>query len=155
MRGKQSPKRPVKADGLYNSELVTKFINYTMLDGKKAVAQKNVYEAMELLAAETKLPAIEALEKAIENVRPKIEVRSRRVGGSNYQVPVPVPEGRQVALAFRWIIDTARSSRGSLRFAQSLARELKDAYNKEGNAMRKKEDVRKMAEANKAFAQFA
>lgn len=155
MRGKQAPKREIKPDAIHNSVDVAKFINYIMQDGKKATAQSLVYKAMDKLAADTGKTAIEAFDTAIENVKPKVEVRSKRVGGSNYQVPVPVNEGRQFALASRWIIDGARSGRGSKEFFESLARELTDAFNGEGNAVRKKEDVRKMAEANKAFAQFA
>ena len=155
MRGKKAPKREIKPDEIYGSKLVSKFINYVMHDGKKATARKNVYSAMEFLEKETKTKALEALEKAVNTVKPKIEVRSRRVGGSNYQVPVPVPEERQAALAFRWIIEAARNNRGGIEFYKSLARELKDSFNGEGNAVRKKEEVKKMADANKAFAQFA
>ncbi len=155
MRGKQIPKRKVEPDQIYNSELIAKFINYTMLDGKKAVAQKNVYTALEILAKNSKLNAVEALEKALNNVKPKVEVRSRRVGGSNYQVPTPVAAHRQIALAFKWIIEAARSTRGKNTFAESLARELTNAINKEGAAVKKMEEVKRMADANKAFAQFA
>lgn len=155
MRGKKAPQREIKADEIYNSELVSKFINYVMVDGKKSVARKIVYLAMEDLVKKAKKPALEALQQAINNVKPRIEVRSRRVGGSNYQVPVPVPEHRQTALAFRWIIESARNNRGNKEFYVALSQELFDAFKKEGNAMKKKEEVRKMAEANKAFAQFA
>lgn len=155
MRGKQAPKRVIKPDEIYGSRTLSKLINYIMLDGKKAVARKNVYDAMEILGNETKATPIEALEKALENVKPRVEVRSRRVGGSNYQVPVPVPEDRQTALAFRWIIEAARNGRGSNPFHVSLAKELKDAFKGEGSAVRKRDDVKKMADANKAFAQFA
>jgi len=155
MRGKQAPKREIKPDLRYKSQLVSKFINYIMQDGKKMTATKIVYDAMEELSAKTKQKPVEALEQALENVRPKIEVRSKRVGGSNYQVPVPVPEERQVALAFRWIIEAARGNRGGKPFFKSLARELIDSFNKDGNAFKKKEEVKRMADANKAFAQFA
>ncbi len=155
MRGKQSPKRVIVADEVYNSVTVSKFINYVMQSGKKNAARKAVYGAIEELGQKTKLKPVEALEKAIENVKPKIEVRSRRVGGSNYQVPVQVPENRQTALAFRWIIDAARSSRGSSEFYKSLAKELIAALNNEGNAIKKRDEVKRMADANKAFAQFA
>jgi small subunit ribosomal protein S7 len=155
MRGKQAPKREIKPDEIYGSKMVSKFINYIMKDGKKAVARKNVYSAMEMLAKDTKTDALEALEKAVNTIKPKVEVRSRRVGGSNYQVPVPVPEDRQTALAFRWLIEAARNNRGGTEFYKSLARELKDAFNGEGNAVRKRDEVKKMADANKAFAQFA
>lgn len=155
MRGKRAPKRTLKPDMKYSSEVVAKFINYIMQDGKKNVARKIVYSALDDLASKTKTEGIEAFEQAIENVKPKIEVRSRRVGGSNYQVPVPVYESRQFALACRWIIEAAASGRGKGEFWEALARELLAAYNKEGNAIKKKEDVKKMADANKAFAQFA
>lgn len=155
MRGKQAPKRNIKPDEIYGSRMVSKLINYMMQDGKKATARKIVYSAMEQLAEETKVDPLEALEKAINTVKPKVEVRSRRVGGSNYQVPVPVPEDRQTALAFRWIIEAARKGRGGAPVYKALARELKDAFNGEGNAVKKRDEVKKMADANKAFAQFA
>lgn len=155
MRGKQAKKRPLKPDEVYNSTLVAKFINYVMKDGKKTVARTNVYNALKELAEKTKTEAIEALEKAVGNVMPKVEVRSRRVGGSNYQVPVPVNDDRQAALAFRWIIESARNARGSRPFYVSLGNELINAFNGEGNAIKKKEEVKRMADANRAFAQFA
>lgn len=155
MRGKQSPRRPVQPDGIYNSELVAKFTNYIMLDGKKSIAQTIVYKAIEDLQEKTKTKGVEAFERAIENVKPKIEVRSRRVGGSNFQVPVPVNPNRQLALASRWIIDAARAARKNTEFWVVLSHELLNAYNKEGSAIKKKEEVQRMAEANKAFAQFA
>ncbi len=155
MRGKKAPKRNLKPDHMYNSVIVSKFINYVMKDGKKDVARKVVYQAIEELNEKLKLTGLEGFEKAINNVKPKIEVRSRRVGGSNFQVPVPVTDERQVALAFRWVIEAARNSRGSSDFSTSLARELVNAYKNEGNAIKKKEEVKRMAEANKAFAQFA
>lgn len=155
MRGKKAPVRPIKADEIYGSELVSKFINYVMLDGRKQTSRTIVYKAIEELALKTKTKGIEALEKAIENARPKVEVRSKRVGGSNFQVPVPVSEKRQTALALKWIIEGARASRKNTEFWVVLARELLSAYNKEGVAIKKKEEVSRMAEANKAFAQFA
>jgi small subunit ribosomal protein S7 len=155
MRGKQSPKRKIKPDERYNDELVSKFMNYLMLDGKKAVARTVLYAAMEELAKKTGKDALEVFKEAVENVRPKVEVRSRRVGGSNYQVPVQVPEYRQTALACKWIIEAARNGRGSNKVYLSLARELENCYKKEGTAVKKKEEVKRMADANKAFAQFA
>jgi small subunit ribosomal protein S7 len=155
MRGKKAPVRAIKADEIYGSELVSKFINYVMLDGRKQTSRTIVYKAIEELANKTKTKGIEALEKAIENARPKVEVRSKRVGGSNFQVPVPVSEKRQTALALKWIIEGARASRKNTEFWVVLARELLSAYNKEGGAIKKKEEVSRMAEANKAFAQFA
>jgi len=155
MRGKQAPKRDVKPDEIYSSVLVSKFINHIMQDGKKRTAEVIFYAAIDDLNSKTKSNGIDALEKALENVKPKIEVRSRRVGGSNFQVPVPVNPSRQLALAVRWILDAARSSRKNTEFYISLSRELQNAYNKEGSAIKKREEVHKMAEANKAFAQFA
>jgi len=155
MRGKQSPKRNIPADPIYNSVLVSKFINYVMYDGKKKTAANIVYAAIEDLNKKTKTNGIEALEKALENVKPKIEVKSRRVGGANFQVPVPVNSTRQVSLAFRWLLEGARASRKNTEFYVVLARELINAYNKEGTAIKKKDDIHRMAEANKAFAQFA
>ncbi len=155
MRGKQAVKKPLKPDGVYNSELVSKLINYMMLDGKKQTARTIVYNAISDLEKKTKTKGIEALEKAVENVKPKIEVRSRRVGGSNFQVPVPVSAGRQLYLALKWIIEAARGGRKNTEMWEVLSRELLNAYNKEGSAIKKKEEVHKKADANKAFAQFA
>jgi small subunit ribosomal protein S7 len=155
MRGKPAKKRIVKPDEKYNNIVVAKLINYVMKDGKKDTSRTIVYKAIEELQAKTKQNGVEVLEKAIENVKPKIEVRSRRVGGANFQVPVPVSEDRQVALAFRWLIKAARSTRKNTRFEEVLARELLGAYNNEGAAIKKKEEVQRMAEANRAFAQFA
>src|SRR5258706_8255157 len=114
MRGKQAPKRKLNPDPIYNSTMVTKLINYVMIDGKKAVAQNIVYKAIEEIAKKTKTEGIEGLEKALENAKPKLEIRSRRVGGANFQVPVPVSGDRQDALAFKWIIQAARDSRKNL-----------------------------------------
>lgn len=153
MRGKRAPKRQTEPDTQYNSETVTKFINQVMLHGKKSIAQKMVYGAMEDAAAKLKKKPMEVLEQALANVKPSLEVRSRRVGGANYQIPMPVPEDRQEALAFRWIIGASRKRSGK-DFQSMLAEELSNAFNGEGDAVRKKEDVEKMAEANKAFAHF-
>lgn len=155
MRGKRAKKRQPVADPVYHSKLISKFINYLMQDGKKKTAESIVYAAMEKLAAETKLPAMEAVERAIGNVKPKIEVRSRRVGGANYQVPVPVSEERQLALALRWIIGACRSNRGGKPISDRLAAELIAAFRKEGDSYRKREDTHKMAEANKAFSHLS
>ena len=155
MRGKQATPRKIKPDEIYNSVLVTKIINTVMQDGKKRIATNIVYNAIAELNTKTKSQGTEALERAIENVKPKIEVRSRRVGGSNFQIPVPVSSTRQVSLAVRWLITSARAARKNTEFYVTFSRELLSAYNKEGNAFKKKEDVYKMAEANKAFAQFA
>ncbi len=155
MRGKAATKRDIQPDEIYGSVTVSKLINYIMLDGKKTVARKVVYTALEQLAEKTGESAVVALEKALKNIKPRIEIRSRRVGGSNLQVPTPVPENRQMALSFRWIIDSSRKARKNTPYSSVLARELIDAYNGEGNAIRKKEEVQRMAEANKAFAHFA
>lgn len=154
MRGKQAKKRKVIPDARYNSPLVGKLINNVMLKGKKALAEKVVYESMDMLEQTTKQKALEALEKAIENVKPKLEVRPRRVGGVNYQVPTPVPDHRQLFLALKWIVTGARGRRTKETFTQALSAELVDAYKGTGFAMKKKEDMEKMAEANKAFAHF-
>ncbi|MEP7103802.1 MAG: 30S ribosomal protein S7 [Candidatus Dojkabacteria bacterium] len=155
MRGKKAIKRHLNPDMRYNSLLVAKLINSVMYDGKKETARIQVYKALDDLAVKTKVPAIDAIEKAFDNVKPKVEVRSRRVGGANFQVPVPVSPERQQSLAIRWILESARSGRKDTEFWVSLSRELQNAYKKEGSAFKKKEEVFRMAEANKAFAQFA
>ncbi|MCA9379317.1 30S ribosomal protein S7 [Candidatus Dojkabacteria bacterium] len=155
MRGKQITPRKILPDEKYNSEIVTKLINYAMQDGKKATARTAVYNALEDLSAKTKSDPVEALEKAIDNVRPAKEIRARRVGGANYQIPVPVAERRQLYLALSWLIDASRKHRGGKPFWQSLSGELFAAYNNDGDAIRKKEDMQRMAESNRAFAQFA
>ena len=154
-------RRPVKnrkvpqADRRYTSELVGKFINYVMLDGKKSTAQKVVYDAFEYIKKQRNVEnPLPVFEEAIQNVGPTMEVRSRRVGGANYQVPVPVRPERQVALAMRWILDAARAKSGT-PMAKRLGEELVNASKKEGEAMKKRENTHKMAEANKAFAHFA
>jgi small subunit ribosomal protein S7 len=145
----------LKPDSRYGSKLVSKFINCIMLDGKKSVAASVVYDALDILAKRVKdAPPLEVFEKAVENVKPNIEVRSKRVGGSNYQVPRQVNRKRQQALAIRWIIQACRKKSGrpmSIRLAQ----ELGDAYRGEGTAMTQRENVHRMAEANKAFSHFA
>lgn len=155
MRGKKAKPREIKPDHLHKSVLVQKFINKVMKDGKKNIAAKLVYDAIDELAKKTKKDALEAFEEAINNIKPKVEVRSRRVGGANYQVPVPVDEKRQESLAIRWILKAARDARKKSDFAQALADTLVASINKEGPAYKKREDTHKMAEANKAFAQFA
>lgn len=155
MRGKRAKKHPITPDSRYGSPVVAKFINAIMISGKKQLATEIVYEAMDILAKETKMEALEAFNLAIENIKPKVEVRSRRVGGANYQVPTPVSDDRQKALAFRWIIAAARESRKKDSIGTSLGRTLVQAVNKEGAAYKKREDTHKMADANKAFAQFA
>lgn len=143
------------ADAKFNSKLVTKFINCLMYDGKKSVAQKVVYDAMDVMAKRIKdVGPLEAFEVAINNVKPLIEVRSKRVGGSTYQVPMPVAYKRQQSLAFRWILAACRKKKGK-SMSDKLAFELIAAFNKEGTAMTTRENVHRMAEANKAFAHFA
>ena len=154
MRGKQAPKRPIMPDPKFNNPMVGKFINYVMYDGKKTIAQKIVYDAFEIMAERTKLDPLELFDTALKNVTPLIEVRGRRVGGANYQVPIPVRGERKFALAFRWILAGARTRKGKPMY-EKLADELMAATNKEGSAMKKKNDVHRMAEANRAFAHFA
>lgn len=154
MRGKQAKKRKIAADPQYGSQLVEKFINYIMLDGKKHIARKLVYDAIEKAAADTKQKPMDLFNLALNNIKPKVEVRSRRVGGANYQVPAPVSQERQEALAMRWIITSARATRKTEEFSVQLARELTDAFNKQGAAYKKREETHKMAEANKAFSHF-
>jgi len=154
MRGKQAPKRKLTPDPKYNSEVVAKFINYIMRAGKKSVAQKIVYGCFERLEKKSGMPAVTAFEKALNNVMPAIEVRGRRVGGANYQVPVPVAGDRKYSLGFRWIINAAKSRKGKPMDIK-LADELLAALDNEGEAIKKKQDVQKQAEANRAFAHFA
>ena len=154
MRGKSAKKRKVNKDAVHNSILITKFINNIMKDGKKSLAEKTVYKSLEVLEKDLKKKPLESLEQAIENVKPKLEIRARRVGGVNYQVPMSVAEERQLALALKWIIAGAKERRKKEEFYIALADELKDALKKSGYAYKKKEDTHKMAEANKAFAHF-
>jgi small subunit ribosomal protein S7 len=145
----------LKPDARFNSKLVSKFVNCLMLDGKKSVAYKVFYDAMDQAARKIKdVPPLEIFETAIENVKPLLEVRSKRVGGASYQVPMQVSYKRQQSLAFRWILAAARGKKGKPMHIR-LASELADAYNKEGAAMTTRENVHRMAEANKAFAHFA
>ena len=146
-------KRDVLADPLYNNKVVTKLINNIMLDGKKGTAQKIVYGAFETVAAKTGKDAIEVFEEAMNNVMPLLEVKARRVGGSNYQVPIEIRPDRRQTLAIRWIVASARK-RSDREMSGKLASELMDAYNNTGGAVKKKEDTHRMAEANKAFAHY-
>jgi len=142
-------------DPKYGSKLVSKFINCLMWDGKKSTAQMVFYDAMDIISEKVKdAGALEVFEKAINNVKPMIEVRSKRVGGASYQVPMQVNSKRQQSLAFRWILASARSKKGK-PMGQRLASELLDAYNESGGAMTTRENIHRMAEANKAFAHFA
>ena len=145
----------LQPDPKYNNKLVSRFINCLMLDGKKSVAQRVFYDAMGIIEGKVKdSPPVEVFEKAVNNVKPMIEVRSRRVGGASYQVPMQVSAKRQQSLAFRWILQSARSKKGK-PMSEKLATELLDAYNGQGGAMTTRENVHRMAEANKAFAHFA
>ncbi len=145
----------LKPDGRYSSKLVSKFINCLMFDGKKTVAMKVFYGAMDEVAKKMKdVPPLEVFENAINNVKPYVEVRSKRVGGANYQVPMQVNKRRQQSLAFRWLLDACRAQ-GGRPMAQRLSEELIAAYKKEGKAMQTRENTHRMADANKAFAHFA
>ncbi len=182
MRGKQAKKRVVTPDSKYNSQVISSFINYVMLDGKKHVATDLVYRALEAIdlkalkpnvkeekasaegkgkgaAADKpeaiKLTPLSVFEVALNNIKPTLEIRSRRIGGANYQVPVPVSPDRQQALAMRWILSAARDGRKATDFSVALRHEIEQAFKGEGSAVKKKEDTQKMAEANRAFAQFA
>lgn len=146
----------LKPDPRYNDKVLSRFINCVMLDGKKTVAQRVVYGALDEIEKRTKgePPAIEIFHQALDNVKPDVEVRSKRVGGANYQVPMSVNRRRQQSLAFRWIINAARGERGKPMYRR-LARELWDAAHKEGKAVNTRDQTHRMAEANKAFAHFA
>ena len=153
MRKKRAEKRYIKPDPKYNEVVVSKFINCVMYDGKKSVSQKNVYRAFEIIEQKTNKPGIDVFKRAIANTQPIIEVRSRRVGGATYQVPMEVRPERRLALAIRWIRTYSRQ-RNEKSFAAKLASELIAASNNEGSSVKKKEDTHRMAEANKAFAHF-
>ncbi|HOM77776.1 30S ribosomal protein S7 [Patescibacteria group bacterium] len=153
MRGKQSPRREVKIDPVYKSPLVTRFINKVMLNGKRDLAQAIVYNAISRLG-ETEKDAIAVFELALKNVMPVKEVRSRRIGGATYQVPLPVKQWRSEALGIRWIVDAARGKSGK-SMEEFLYEELKAASENTGSAVKKREEVHKMADANRAFAHFA
>ncbi len=154
MRGKQAKNRATEPDLIYKNVSVTRLINKVMLHGKKNTARKIVYTALENLAKETGKSPVEAFEKAMSNVRPEVEVRSRRIGGANYQIPMPVAEARQASVAIRWIVEAARAQKGT-DMTTSLSKGLQDAYHNTGSAMKKKEETLRMAEANKAFSHFA
>jgi small subunit ribosomal protein S7 len=152
-RRREVPKRIILPDPKYHDRLLAKFVNAIMLDGKKSTAEAIVYGAFDLIAQRSGEDALEAFKKAIENVRPMLEVKSRRVGGSTYQVPVEVRSDRRNALALRWIITYSRK-RGEKTMRERLAGEILDAANNRGTAVKKREDTHKMAEANKAFAHY-
>ena len=153
MRKRRAVKRDVLADPIYNSKVVTKLINTIMKDGKKGLAQKIFYGAMDIVKEKTNKEPMEVLNSALENIMPALEVKSRRVGGANYQVPVEVRADRKQALGLRWLINYARL-RGGHSMAENLANEIIDASNGTGAAVKKREDTHRMAEANKAFAHY-
>ena len=153
MRKRRAVKRDVLPDPIYKSKVVTKLINRIMLDGKKGVAEKILYEAFEQVKTKTGQDPVSVFEKALENIKPQLEVKSKRVGGSNYQVPVEVSETRSQTLGLRWLVNYARL-RGGHTMADNLADEIIDASNGTGNAVKKREDTHRMAEANKAFAHY-
>ena len=145
--------RPIEPDPVYNSALVTQVINKVMSQGKKSTAEKIVYDALERIGEKTGKPPVEVLEQAVKTVTPVLEVRSRRVGGANYQVPVEVPQRRARTLAVRWIVDYARERREK-GMVDKLSAEILDALNQQGGAFKRKDDVYRMAQANKAFAHY-
>ena len=153
MRKRRATKRDVLVDPIYNSKLVTRLINQVMLDGKKGVAQKIIYNAFDLVNEKTGTDPIEVFNKAMENIKPALEVKSRRVGGANYQVPMEVRPDRSTALGLRWLVQYARL-RGGHSMSENLANEIIDASNNTGAAVKKREETHRMAEANKAFAHY-
>ena len=153
MRKRRAVKRDVLPDPIYKSKVVTKLINQIMRDGKKGTAQKILYNAFEIIQEKTNEEPMKVFEKAMANIKPALEVKSRRVGGSNYQVPVEVKADRAQALSFRWVTQYARLRRGH-SMAENLANEIIDASNGTGASVKKKEDTHRMAEANKAFAHY-
>jgi len=154
MRGKQATKRKIMPDPKFNNLVVAKFINLIMQQGKKTIAQKIIYNAFDIIQEKIKKDPINIFDQAIKNVSPILEVKSRRIGGANYQIPIEVKGDRKLALAMRWIIDAARTRKGK-PMQEKLAQELMDASQRQGEAIKKKEDVHRMAEANRAFAHFA
>mgnify|MGYP002519067458 FL=1 len=153
MRKRQAIKRDVLADPIYNSKMITKLINGIMLDGKKGTAQKILYKALDIVKEKTNKDPLEVLNQAFENIRPALEIKSRRIGGSNYSVPMEVREDRANALMLRWLIQYAKNRNGR-GMAEKLAAEIIDASNGIGGAVKKREDTHKMAEANKAYAHY-
>ncbi len=153
MRKRRADKRDVLADPIYQSKIVTKLMNRLMFDGKRGLAQTILYDAFKIVKEKTKKDPLEVFEEALENIKPALEVKSRRVGGANYQVPVEVKSDRSQALGLRWLVQYARL-RGGKSMAENLAQEIIDAANNTGAAVKKREDVHRMAEANKAFAHY-
>lgn len=155
MRGKKAKINKIAPDFKFGSVTVSRFINKLMFDGKKTTSERQVYKALDKLAEITGLPALEAFEKAVDNIKPRVEVKAKRVGGANYQVPTPVREARQYALAYRWIIASARDKRTNTEFYVVLADELAEAFKGQGNSIKKRDEMHRMADANKAFAHLA
>ena len=153
MRRRRAEVREVNADPVFNSTLIEKFVNSMMWDGKKAVAHGIFYQAMNQIQEKTGEEPLKVFKKAIESAKPVLEVKTRRVGGANYQVPIEVPQNRRTSLAIRWILNSARS-RPEKGMPDRLAAEINDAANMRGGAIKKKDDVHRMAEANKAFAHY-
>ena len=153
MRGHRAKKRKIQPDRKYHDQLASRFINKIMQDGKKSTAEDMFYNALESAAQKEKMDPLQYLNQVVDNIRPALEIKARRVGGANYQVPVPVTPYRQEALAIRWLVDGSRSKTGA-SFDTILQKELEEAYAGTGDAVRKKEETERMAEANKAFAHF-
>lgn len=153
MRKRQAVKREVLADPIYNSKMVTKLINRIMIGGKKGTAQNILYDAFDIVKEKTGNDPMETFNKAYENIKPQLEIKSRRIGGGNYQVPVEVKKDRGQALALRWLVQYAKNRSGK-GMAENLANEIIDAANGVGGAVKKREDTHKMAEANKAYAHY-
>jgi small subunit ribosomal protein S7 len=153
MRRRKAPVREIMPDPIYGSKVLTKFINKIMYDGKKSTAEKIIYSALDIISSRGEKTGIDTFNDAIENIKPILEVKSRRVGGATYQVPVEVRPVRQQSLAIRWLVDASRK-RNERTMAERLANEFMDAASEKGNAFKKKEDTYKMAEANKAFAHY-
>lgn len=153
MRGKRAKRRIIAKDRKYNDELIGRLVNKVMQGGRKSVAENLVYNALEGGAQKVSSTVVEFAHTAIDNIRPALELKSRRVGGANYSVPIPVTPRRQEALSIRWLVDLSRSKKGK-SFDELLKEELVNAYNGEGDVIKKKADVERMAEANKAFAHF-
>lgn len=154
MRGKQATKREILLDPKFHNLQIAKFINYIMRRGKKSIAQKVVYEAFDNVSNKLKQDPLDIFDKALKNIGPSLEVRGRRIGGANYQIPFPVRAERRFALASRWLIEAAKKRKGQ-SMAEKLSLELVDAANEQGEAFKKKVDTHRMAEANRAFAHFA
>ena len=153
-RRREIAKREVPADPIYGSSLVTKFVSTLMYDGKRSTAQQIMYQSMDMIKEKTGDDPLKVFKKAVENAKPSLEVKSRRVGGSNYQVPIEVNQNRRLSLAIRWLVGFARDRGDGRTMEEKLANELLDAANLRGGAVKKREDTHRMAEANKAFAHY-